>query len=77
MNKGNQIRMRNDFSLIIDNSGHRKSGNFTDGVGKQYLQYCFLEKDTYGAKDLFFLNKSETLFGKIITDNVIGRYINS
>ena len=37
MNKGNQTRIRNGFSLIIDDSGHRKSGNFTDGVGKQYL----------------------------------------
>jgi SRSO17 transposase len=25
------------FSLIIDDSGHRKSGNFTDGVGRQYI----------------------------------------
>ena len=49
MNKGNQTRIRNGFSLIIDDSGHRKSappaprfprrkdgarsGNFTDGVG--------------------------------------------
>ena len=37
MNKGNQTRIRNGFSLIIDDNGHRKSGNFTDGVGKQYL----------------------------------------
>ena len=26
-----------NFSLIIDDSGHRKSGNFTDGVGRQYI----------------------------------------
>ncbi len=25
------------FSLIIDDSGHRKSGNFTAGVGRQYI----------------------------------------
>ena len=37
MNKGNQTRIRKGFSLIIDDSGHRKSGNFTSGVGKQYL----------------------------------------
>ncbi len=37
MNKGNQTRIRNGFSLIIDDSGHRKSGNFTSGVGRQYL----------------------------------------
>lgn len=23
--------------MIIDDSGHRKSGNFTDGVGRQYI----------------------------------------
>lgn len=37
MNKCNQTRIRNDFSLIIDDSGHRKSGNFTEGVGRQYI----------------------------------------
>ena len=37
MNKSNQTRIRNGFSLIIDDSGHRKSGNFTHGVCKQYL----------------------------------------
>ena len=37
MNQGNQTKIRNGFSLIIDDSGHRKSGNFTDGVGRQYL----------------------------------------
>ena len=25
------------FSLIVDDSGHRKSGNFTAGVGRQYI----------------------------------------
>ena len=29
MNKCNQTRIRNGFALIIDDSGHRKSGNFT------------------------------------------------
>ena len=37
MNKCNQTRIRNGFTLIIDDSGHRKSGNFTDGVGRQYI----------------------------------------
>ena len=32
-----QTRIRNGFSLIIDDSGHIKSGNFTDGVGRQYI----------------------------------------
>ena len=30
-------RIRNGFALIIDDSGHRKSGNFTSGVGRQYI----------------------------------------
>ena len=37
MNKCNQTRIRNGFALIIDDSGHRKSGNFTEGVGRQYI----------------------------------------
>ena len=37
MNKCNQTRIRNNFALIIDDSGHIKSGNFTDGVGRQYI----------------------------------------
>lgn len=37
MNKCNQTRIRNNFTLIIDDSGHRKSGNFTYGVGRQYI----------------------------------------
>ena len=34
MNKCSQTRIKKGFSLIIDDSGHRKSGNFTDGVGR-------------------------------------------
>ena len=37
LNKRNQTRIRNGFSLIIDDSGHIKSGNFTSGVGRQYI----------------------------------------
>ncbi len=37
MNKCSQTRISRGFSLIIDDSGHRKSGNFTAGVGRQYL----------------------------------------
>ena len=37
MNKCNQTRISRGFSLIIDDSGHRKSGNFTAGVGRQYI----------------------------------------
>lgn len=37
MNKCSQTRISGGFSLIIDDSGHRKSGNFTDGVGRQYI----------------------------------------
>ena len=37
MNKCSQTRISRGFSLIVDDSGHRKSGNFTDGVGRQYI----------------------------------------
>jgi SRSO17 transposase len=37
MNKCSQTRISRGFSLIIDDSGHRKSGNFTEGVGRQYI----------------------------------------
>ncbi|MDJ0743562.1 MAG: IS701 family transposase [Xenococcaceae cyanobacterium MO_167.B27] len=37
MSKSNQTRISRGFSLIIDDSGHRKSGNFTAGVGRQYI----------------------------------------
>lgn len=37
MNKCGQTRISRGFSLIIDDSGHRKSGNFTTGVGRQYI----------------------------------------
>jgi SRSO17 transposase len=36
MNKCSQRRITRGFSLIIDDSVHRKSGNFRDGVGRQY-----------------------------------------
>jgi hypothetical protein len=32
-----QTKISRSFSLIIDDSGHRKSGNFTDCVGRQYI----------------------------------------
>lgn len=32
-----QTRIKTDFRLIIDDSGHRKSGNATEGVGRQYI----------------------------------------
>lgn len=37
MNKCSQTRNSRGFSLIIDDSGHRKSGNFTEGVGRQHI----------------------------------------
>ena len=36
MNKCSQRRITRGFSLIIDDSVHRKRGNFRDGVGRQY-----------------------------------------
>jgi hypothetical protein len=32
-----QTKSSRKFALILDDSGHRKSGNFTDGVGRQYI----------------------------------------
>ncbi len=37
VNKRQQTKVRKRFALIVDDSGHRKSGNFTDGVGRQYI----------------------------------------
>lgn len=37
MNKCRQTRIQRGFSLIVDDSGHRKSGHLTEGVGRQYL----------------------------------------
>jgi SRSO17 transposase len=37
MNKCSQRRITRGFSLIIDDSGHRKRGNLRDGVGRQYI----------------------------------------
>jgi DDE superfamily endonuclease len=37
MNQCSQTRINRGFSLIVDDSGHRKSGNFTAGVGRQYI----------------------------------------
>ena len=37
MKKCSQRRITRGFSLIIDDYGHRKSGNFRDGVGRKYI----------------------------------------
>jgi hypothetical protein len=37
MNQCSQTKISRGFSLIVDDSGHRKSGNFTAGVGRQYI----------------------------------------
>ncbi|NJP22063.1 MAG: IS701 family transposase [Hydrococcus sp. CRU_1_1] len=37
MNKCSQTRISQGFALILDDSGDRKSGNFTSGVGRQYI----------------------------------------
>lgn len=37
MNQCRQTQIARGFSLIVDDSGHRKSGNFTAGVGRQYI----------------------------------------
>ena len=37
MNQCRQTKINRGFSLIVDESGHRKSGNFTEVVGRQYI----------------------------------------
>ncbi|MBD1891257.1 IS701 family transposase [Coleofasciculus sp. FACHB-SPT9] len=37
MNQCSQTRISRGCTLIVDDSGHRKSGNFTAGVGRQYI----------------------------------------
>ena len=37
MQQCSQTKVRRGFTLIIDDSGHRKSGNETAGVGRQYI----------------------------------------
>ena len=37
MQQCSQTNVRRGFTLIIDDSGHRKSGNETAGIGRQYL----------------------------------------
>ena len=37
INSYRQSRLTRNFALIIDDSGHRKAGNFTDCVGRQYI----------------------------------------
>ncbi|MGK7925438.1 MAG: IS701 family transposase [Spirulina sp.] len=37
MNQCSQTRISRGFALILDDSGHRKSGIFSDGVGRQYI----------------------------------------
>ncbi len=36
-NKRQQTKVRKKFALIVDDTGHRKSGNVTDGVVRQYI----------------------------------------
>lgn len=37
MNQCRQTKLSSGFTLIVDDSGHRKSGTLTDGVGRQYI----------------------------------------
>ncbi|NET44038.1 MAG: transposase [Okeania sp. SIO2B3] len=37
INKFSQTNFCRGFSLILNDSGHRKSGDFTSGVGRQYI----------------------------------------
>lgn len=37
MQQCRQTKINRGFTLIIDDSGHRKSGNETAGIGRQYI----------------------------------------
>src|SRR4028119_528968 len=37
MQQCSQTKVRRGFTLIIDDSGHRKSGSCTAGIGRQYI----------------------------------------
>lgn len=37
MDKCSQTRIVRGFTMIVDDTGHRKSGNLTEGVGRQYI----------------------------------------
>src|SRR4028119_666882 len=37
MSQCSQTQINRGLTLIVDDSGHRKSGNFTEGVGRQYI----------------------------------------
>ena len=37
MQQCSQTKIRRGFTLIIDDSGHRKSGKLTAGIGRQYI----------------------------------------
>lgn len=37
MNQCRQTKIASGFTLIVDDSGHRKSGTLTNGVGRQYI----------------------------------------
>lgn len=37
MQQCRQTKFSRGFTLIVDDSGHRKSGSLTDGVGRQYI----------------------------------------
>ena len=37
MNQCSQTKISRGFTLIVDDSGHRNSGNFTAGVGRPYI----------------------------------------
>jgi SRSO17 transposase len=36
-NQCDRTKINKEFCLIVDDSGHRKSGYFTFGIGQQYL----------------------------------------
>ena len=43
MNQCRQTKINQGFSLIVDDSGHRKSGNFTEVVGRGVAELAYDE----------------------------------
>ncbi len=37
MSQCRQTKINKGFTLIVDDSGHRKSGTLTEGIGRQYI----------------------------------------
>ncbi len=71
MNQCRQTKISRGFSLIVDDSGQRKSGNFTAGVGRQYIGEIgrTSDKSPFGKRDSE--ETSECVSSKTDNGNVV------